>query len=191
MVEMRGNAGFALLEVLIALVILLIGLLGLMGLQSRMVRAQTETYQREQALVVLQDMIDRINANYATAPCYAVTTGVGRPYLGTGFSGAITCTGYGDVTTQAQAVHDMTEWNELLNGTSETFSGSAAGGLLGARGCITLSDPINKIYNVVVAWQGLDDTAAPTVACGNGRYGPETRRRAVFANLRIANLTAP
>ena len=51
------------IEVLITFVVLLVGLLGLIGLQARTQQAELESYQRGQALVLLQDMVDRMNAN--------------------------------------------------------------------------------------------------------------------------------
>ncbi|HEY0563491.1 MAG TPA: prepilin-type N-terminal cleavage/methylation domain-containing protein, partial [Methylophilus sp.] len=48
--------GSTLLEVLITIVILAIGLLGLAGLQSRLHVSEMESYQRAQALVLLNDM---------------------------------------------------------------------------------------------------------------------------------------
>ena len=43
------QAGFLMMEVLIALFILLIGLIGLAGLQARAQQAENESYQRLQA----------------------------------------------------------------------------------------------------------------------------------------------
>src|SRR5258706_7468791 len=63
--------GFAMLEVLITLVILLIGLLGLAGVVARSNAAELESYQRVQALILAQDMVDRINANRKYAACYS------------------------------------------------------------------------------------------------------------------------
>ena len=68
------NAGFSLIEVLVTILILMVGLLGLAGLQSRALTAQMEAYQRSQALILLKDMADRINANRNVASCYAVST---------------------------------------------------------------------------------------------------------------------
>ena len=51
------------IEVLVSLVILLLGLLGLIGLQAKAHNAEIESYQRAQAIVLLQDMFDRMNAN--------------------------------------------------------------------------------------------------------------------------------
>lgn len=185
----RASGGFAMVEVMVSIAIILLGLLGLAGLQTRAQEAEMESYQRVQALILLQDMVDRINANRKTAPCYAVTTGAGTPLLGTGSAVAIGCVGYGDANTQAQAVADMTEWQNLLLGASETLAGNSVGAMLGARGCITLTDPANNVYTIAVAWQGLTDTTAPAVACGNNLYGTETRRRVVWTTLQIADLT--
>ena len=62
------------IEALVSLVIIMFGLLGLAGLQTRMQQAEFESYQRSQALILLYDMVDRINTNRATVPCFVVTT---------------------------------------------------------------------------------------------------------------------
>ena len=56
------------------MIILLVGLLGLAALMTNSQKAEAESYQRAQALLLLQDMVGRINANRAVAGCYAVTT---------------------------------------------------------------------------------------------------------------------
>ena len=55
----QRQAGFTMIEVLITFIILVVGLLGLIGLQVRSQQAEMESYQRGQALVLMQDMIDR------------------------------------------------------------------------------------------------------------------------------------
>ena len=54
------NAGFTLIEILVALVVLLVGLMGAAGLMVRTVQQEAESYQRLQALNVLQDQTYRI-----------------------------------------------------------------------------------------------------------------------------------
>ncbi len=54
------------IEVLVTLVVLALGLLGVVGLQARGQQAELESYQRGQALVLLQDMVDRMNTNRPT-----------------------------------------------------------------------------------------------------------------------------
>lgn len=187
----RPAAGFALLEALVSLVIMMVGLLGLMSLQMNSVQAQTEAYQRQQALILIQDIIDRINANHATAGCYDLATATGGAYLGTGADQPINCAGFGSAETQSQAVRDLTEWNGELLGLGEQQDGNSVGAMIGARGCITLKDPVTRVYTVVITWQGLRASTAPVDACASGLYGDERLRRAVAVDVRIANLTAP
>jgi type IV pilus assembly protein PilV len=202
----RPHAGFTLIEVLVALVVLLVGLLGLVGLQARGQQAEMESYQRTQALVLLQDMVDRINANRAEAVALTYVTG---SELGGG--GALT-----DCAGKTGADLDLCQWDNLLKGAAEiaatgtcgtTGAGSACiGAMIGARGCIAYSDtnevtyqsganagnkiPGTGIYTVSVAWQGLNKTKAPPsgVDCGMDQYGDETLRRVVTVTLRLAAL---
>lgn len=55
--------GVGLLEVLIALLVLSIGIMGLAALQSTGLRLNTQSYQRTQAIMAIQDIVDRIRAN--------------------------------------------------------------------------------------------------------------------------------
>src|SRR5690606_29446249 len=58
----RQAAGFTLLEILVTLVILSFGLLGAAGLQMRMVAEDQEGFQRAQALLLVDDILNRISA---------------------------------------------------------------------------------------------------------------------------------
>jgi type IV pilus assembly protein PilV len=187
----RAQRGVAMLETLLTLAILVVGLLGLVGLQSRVHQAQYESYQRTQALLLLDDMVDRIRTNPYAAQCYAITGGGGAPYFGAdgaGHNGAAVCDlAAGTTETRALAVRGMNEWDALLKGATESTAGTLRGAMLGARGCVSF-DAVTEVYTVSVAWQGFGDTAAPGVDCGNGLYGRETQRRVVSATLRIAKL---
>ncbi len=61
--RMSPAKGFSLLEVLVSMFVLALGLLGLAGLQTRVSVAEMESYQRTQALILVQDMVDRIATN--------------------------------------------------------------------------------------------------------------------------------
>ena len=93
----RGQSGFSMIEVLVTLIILLVGLLGLAGLMVQSQRSEVESYQRVQALILLKDMVGRINANRKVASCYAFTpTVLTNPaatgtFLGTGSTVAPAC----------------------------------------------------------------------------------------------------
>jgi len=172
----------ALLEILIAIVIMTIALLGLAGLQARMLNAEFESYQRSQAIMLLQDMAARINANRKNAANY-VTAGP----LGVGST--IDCTAVGTDLV----LRDKCEWNDALAGASETTGGGAnkLGAMSGARGCI--SNPVATMPRevvVAIAWQGTVPTIAPgATTCGQGSYGGDDRfRRAMIARVKIGCL---
>lgn len=61
------EAGFTLIEVLVALLVLSIGLLGLAMLQLESIKYNTDAYFRTQATVLAYDIIDRMKANSAAA----------------------------------------------------------------------------------------------------------------------------
>lgn len=167
MTQYRKNMGFSLIEVLVTIVILLIGLLGLAGLQGRALTSQMESYQRSQALVLLKDMADRIDANRKNAASYITATP-----LGTG----ATCPAGTSIAAQ-----DLCAWNNTLQGAAETQGASSVGAMIGARGCVyqnaAPASGVATTYSIVVAWQGMNNTAAPdnTFAysarkCGLGQY---------------------
>ena len=189
--------GFTMLEVLVALLILLIGLLGLAGLLVTTQQGEVEAYQRKQAAVLLQDMIDRLTANAKAAgsagQCYAFTTNAagGTPFLGAGnaVDANFVC-GAGSVSQQARGAADLRAWNNALLGTSEKKGTAEVGAIIDARGCVTNSS--SEIYTVSVAWRGLQPTVAPPAAytCGKDQYTDERLRRVISVTIRIANLAA-
>lgn len=161
------QGGFSLIEALISLVILMVGLLGLAGLMVQSQRAEMESYQRAQALILLQDMADRINANRKAATCYPFTaSAVGTPYLGTNSilaastvpatqcSAAAIMAIYPSMPaataaiSATTAVADLNAWHNVLLGSAEVMAGNKVGVMIGARGCISydatqqLTDPV-------------------------------------------------
>ena len=205
----QRSRGFNLLEVLVAMLIVMVGLLGLAGMQARAQISELESYQRAQALVLLYDMVDRINNNRSTASCFAVTTDTtnGAPYFGTGATATAACSSGSSAATNALAVASMNEWNTLLQGASETKSGASVGAMIGARGCVSYDATTEYLnattgapytgtgeYTISVSWQGMADTFSPTKACGAGLYGStvasDTKRRTVWATLRVGTLAA-
>ena len=59
---MIGQRGVGLIEVLISLVVIAIGLLGLAALQGKAQKAELESYQRSQALILVQDLYGQVHA---------------------------------------------------------------------------------------------------------------------------------
>ena len=188
------------IEILVTLVILMIGLLGIAGLMAQGQRASFEAYQRQQALMLANDMAERIKANRAgvdateVATTYVAAVPLGTPAgTGTRFddlrAGTTTNCALSSVTcTTSQAVtYDAALWDGLLAGgaaETERATGDALGPLLSPRGCIqTLATtacpacggpPASRqiTSRVSVAWQGNYSTAAPDAAntCGAGTY---------------------
>ena len=184
----RDQTGAALIEVLVSLVILMLGLLGLVGVMIQSQRSQVESYQRVQALLLVQDIAARMNSNKAVASCYVLPT-----FVGTGNAivpAAAACT-VGTVAQRTRAEQDLADWRDLLLGSAEVVGGNKVGAVLGARGCIS-KDPASNLYQVSIAWQGAGATAAPpgAVTCGQGQYGADdAARRAVSLTVELANLS--
>lgn len=174
--------GATLIEILVTLVILMVGLLGLVGVMIQSQRAQLESYQRVQALLLVQDMAARLNSNRAAAACYVMAG-----YIGTGNTtvpDATSCVS-GSAAQKARVTQDLTDWRDLLLGAAELSGSDKVGAILGARGCITVNS--TNLYQVSVAWQGSAPTGAPpsTVPCGQGQYGDDAARRAVSVTVQL------
>ena len=193
------QTGYLMIEVLITMFILAVGLLGVVGLQARAEQAETDSYQRTQALILTQDIADRISANRtvafdtSTSPYVVPTTAP----LGTG--SAKDCSA--PATT---ADIDLCAWSNALIGAAESYGGTCdtsaastrgancAGTLLNARGCIT--SPATHVYLIQVVWQGTTAGYAPpgSVACGANLYNAiDDYRRAVTTVVQIGDITAP
>ena len=188
----RNQAGASMIEVLVTLIILMVGLLGLAGLQLQAQRSEMESYQRVQALILLQDMVGRINTNRSVASCYA-TTALAPDYMGTNAAGtaavAAPACAAGTADQNARATQDMSDWSNLLYGAAEAGN---TGAMLGGRGCVAF-DAATGAGMVSVAWQGLGDTAAPPagLSCGAGLYGSAAKRRVVNAPFTIGCTSCP
>jgi len=174
------SRGVTMIEVLVTIIIITLGLLGAAGMQSRLQVAEVEAYQRAQAIVLLQEMVDRINANRKNAASYVTAAPLGT-------ASTLDCTAPATV-----ALRDQCAWSERLLGASETTGGGAnkLGAMAGARGCI--ANPVASMPRevvVAVAWQGFTSTFAPvSTACGTGQYGDEKNRRAMIARIKVACL---
>lgn len=144
--------GVGLIEVLISILVIAIGLLGLAALQGKAQKAELESYQRSQALILLQDMASRLRANRGERANY-VTTGC-----------APTCA---TVPTTPRFSKDLCEWANALAGSTEKLGGQSVGAMLSGCGCITES---GGEFVVSVAWQGLATVGTPATnnICGSG-----------------------
>lgn len=180
-ISLSRYRGTSLIEVLVTMVILAFGLLGLAGMQSKLHLSMGESFQRAQAIVLLNDLSERINANRATAGSYVSATA-----LGTGDSQPVDCSG-----VAAGPARDLCEWSNALKGSSEKKSSVNTGAMTNARGCVTLAQAQDlttctpAVYLVTVAWQGMHKTKAPDALCGKDQYGADTYRRAISVRVAV------
>lgn len=173
----RSMRGVSMLEVLVAIFVLTIGLLGTASMQSQMQTTQVESYQRAQAIVLLQDMVDRVNANRKDVANY-VSADLGLSSQDCSVPGTV-------------AGKDLCEWNNALFGAAEMKGTQTLGAMTGARGCIT--NPVTTMPReivVSVVWQGMRPTVAPGgTTCGQNQYGADDKqRRAMVARITIGCL---
>ena len=184
--------GISMIEVLVTMVIIAFGLLGIAGLQVRMQSSEMESYQRTQALILLDDMASRINANRQLAVKYPLSAPLSSPV-----GANMTCS----TASANRAESDVNEWCTALQGAAE-LAGTAqlkVGAMVGGRGCIEslgAGSFQEQRYRVTVVWQGLTPIAAPAETCGANLYdGPtgsackdDLCRRAVSTDIFMANL---
>ncbi|HEX5638694.1 MAG TPA: type IV pilus modification protein PilV [Burkholderiaceae bacterium] len=201
----RLIAGFAMVEAMVTVVVVAFGLLGVAGLVSRSFVAEVDGTQRTQAVLLLQDMATRIEANRTNAAAYVTgDTGV-TGYVTTVSGGVTTTTTVACDPAAMLAERDRCEWSRLLAGTNEQVDTRNAGVLVGAIGCIYEIDGFNRIYAVTIAWQGMSAGPVPPVnnapapngfppnECGRNRFDDEslgqTTRRVITMPVRLATLT--
>nr|WP_278878608.1 type IV pilus modification protein PilV [Variovorax paradoxus] len=131
----RGQAGFSMIEALVAILVLSFGLLALAGFQLRVLSDSVGASNQNIAALLAGDMADRIRANPVAGAVSA------SPYVA-GWSAANAtaptpaCAGAKARCTAAQlAAHDLWTWKQrvasaLPGGVADVQSKKAVGGLL-------------------------------------------------------------
>lgn len=144
--------GFSLLEVMIALLVLAVGLLGLAALQNMGLRLNHQSYERTQATILIDDMIDRMRANPAAVVAGTYNLGL----TGTPPTAAQNCEASICTTPAAVAAYDMNRWITAIAGT---ITQRAA--LAGGQGSIAAGAGAS-LFVVSVSWQEQNLPAAIT-----------------------------
>lgn len=203
--------GAGLIEVLIALFVVAIGLLGIASLQFMSLRSNFEAVQRTTASLLAQDIIERMraNSNFTSLDIYAGTLETGVAALGNGSitsepspycTKASPCPFVINVGNPSLAAHDLWEWEQAIDGVTESDTATAAytGGLTLPTACLysKVSDTAvtrSGNYMVAIVWRGPTEMSDPTnptsgaipdpYTCGqnsgkyNGANGTDTHRR--------------
>jgi type IV pilus assembly protein PilV len=165
----KHQAGFTLLEALIAFVILAVGLLGVAGLQIQSKQASYDAVQRSAALSIANDIVARIRANDTTnvVNLYTMTFNSNNA-----LSNPTSC--IQNTCSDAQlATYDRETWLRSIRSADRT------GSLANATVCITPTVSSTKggvtqaiDLRVVVAWQGRQDISQSkdnaAINCGSG-----------------------
>ena len=181
------NAGFTLLEVLIALIIVSIGLLGVAAMQASTLKNAGSSKYRSAAISLTSDMADRLRANLEglMEGNMAVNTGYNRPR--TTLADAVyntpnaACRSTGCLPAD-MALDDLATWQERLatslpRGTGVVCIDSGTGGAATFDGT-TINprcDGIGTMFAVKVFW--LDNRSeTATGAATIGAYSVFTTR---------------
>jgi type IV pilus assembly protein PilV len=137
------QAGFSLVEVLIALVIMSVGMLGIAGLYVQSLQAGRTSMFRHHAVTLASDVADRIRANPLAGIAYIDPVGADNNCVG------------GALCTAAQmAANDVFLWKEqaqdTLPGGDVTVVFAPAAGL------------VPPSYQITISWTEPNQIVAPT-----------------------------
>ncbi len=105
---MKRQRGVSLVEVLVAILVIGIGMLGVMGLQGRALQHSQQSYLHGQAMLLANDMADRIRLNRGVASRYRLEVGDPLPSVADNQCIANAC------TVSQLADWDMRVWRQSL-----------------------------------------------------------------------------
>lgn len=141
-----SQAGFTLVEVMIAMVVFGIGLLGLAGLQATSLMNEHSSYTRSQAVLLAYEIADRMRANPDGGTDYETAT---TETTITGYSTTL-CTA-NSCTPANMAIYDLGGWKAALPNL-----------LVSGQGQIVNTAGTN--YTITVHWDE-DRTGATGTTC--------------------------
>jgi type IV pilus assembly protein PilV len=171
----RQQRGFSLIEALITLFVFAIGILTVAGLQLISKKANYDAAQRTTAGMLANDIAERMRSNLSQNGVALASYLVEDLGGGTLSAPGADCTA-ADCTRDEMAAWDLYEFEQLLDGASET----SAGGLVEPTACIRSDDTDGgaALYHIIIAWRGVtplsnpiidaDLTSANPKGCGEG-----------------------
>ena len=190
MISESRQAGFSLIEMLIALIVFSVGLLAVAGLQTVSKQSNYEALQRTSAAQVAYGLLEDMRVNGAAANVYITGGTLGGNARGA--EPAPNCSGVDECNATEQALHDLWFREQVPDGNLETSGGAGAGGLVLPALCVT--GPAGGgagIYTVSIAWRGtasIANTVNDACGAGSGNYGANNEFRRI---LRIPTFIDP
>jgi type IV pilus assembly protein PilV len=191
------QSGFTLIEALVAAFILAVGIIGIVSLLSLSKVSQHESIQRTRAVVLADDILERIRRNPAGMSVYNIGLSAPLGDASRGTEPVPNCQS-GTCASDELARYDLWAWERLLDGTSAivTDSGASTVGVRNVRACIDFTADDGRqntgIVDVVIQWQGLQETADAVISGGTlcgGATDSDTTRRQVIVNSYVMNET--
>lgn len=148
---MNKNAGFTLIEVLIAMLVLAVGLLGLAGLQAANLKNNQSAYNRSQATQLAYDLADRMRANIAGKSSYTAIL----PSSATAKANCLTTTGCSPADL---AQNDLFEWNLAVSNSLPSGIGTLCAFNLGSSCNPSTPCTVNIcVYTITISWDDDQD----------------------------------
>lgn len=142
----RPQAGFSMVEVMVALVVLAVGMLGMASLYVTTLRSSGSAISRMQAVNLASDMADRIRANRFAGEGY-MATATARP-----------CSGTNNCTQTEMAENDLFTWQAQID---DLLGDNAEGRVAYVAGAANAPDN----YTITVLWREPGSVAED----GNGQ----------------------
>jgi type IV pilus assembly protein PilV len=129
------DAGFTLIETMVALLVLSVGMIGVAALYGQALSASSTAGYRSQAIVLASELADRIRGNRAARTAYEGTPTNHSCDLPTGAGGV-------DCSPAEMAEHDMWLWQDEV-----------ARVLPSGQGTVDVDASVNPVsYTVTVSW---------------------------------------
>jgi len=191
------QSGFTLIEALVTAFILAVGIMGIVSLLSLSKVSQHASIQRTRAVVLADDILERIRRNPAGMSVYNVGLSAPLGDASRGTEPVPNCQS-GTCAPDELARYDLWAWERLLDGSSAivTDGGAYTVGVRNVRACIDFTADDGRqntgIVDVVIQWQGLQETADAVVSggtvCGDAT-AEDTTRRQVIVNSYVMDET--
>ena len=176
--------GFSLIEVMVSTLVVSVSVLAMAGMQVTAKRLGHESVQRTSATSLAMDLIERMRSNPEALTSY-VTTGIGGGSITAEPTPDCSDTGTNSCTFAELATHDLWEWEQVLDGASETREVDGdpvpVGGLLNPTACIAVTGGAVVVSIVWEGYQSISNPVSDTCGTGLDKYGVDDAKRQVLS----------